>query len=173
MTRGSTSRAAARLLAAAIVAALPALPAAALAELSGDARIVSGDTLEIAGQKIALAGIDAPEPGQSCRRQDGERYDCGRIAATALMDLAAGVEVRCRVLEAAASGPGNNARVARCSAGGYDLSEGMVYTGWALADPRTGGQLRGLERGAREAGRGLWRGTFEAPWVWRAARAGR
>ena len=37
------------------------------ATLSGSARIVDGDTLEVRGTRIRLHGIDAPESGQSCR----------------------------------------------------------------------------------------------------------
>lgn len=163
---------AARALAPAIVAALLVLASTAHAELRGAARVFSGDRLEIDGRRIALAGIDAPERGQRCRRRDDRGYDCGRIAATALMDLTAGAEVRCRIQQEATIGAGDDAvPLARCSVDGYDLSEGMVYAGWALADPKTGARLRRLEQGAREAGRGLWRGPFEPPWVWRGTRA--
>ena len=44
-------------------------PAVALADVTGPARVIDGDTIEITGERICLHGIDAPESGQSCRRQ--------------------------------------------------------------------------------------------------------
>jgi endonuclease YncB( thermonuclease family) len=46
-----------------------ALPAMA-DDLTGQASITDGDTLEIHGTRIRLWGIDAPESGQLCRDQD-------------------------------------------------------------------------------------------------------
>ena len=47
-------------------------------------RIVDADTLEVAGQKVRLQGIDAPESAQSCRQAGGPRYPCGEHATQAL-----------------------------------------------------------------------------------------
>ncbi len=135
-------------------------------EITGSPTVVSGEILEVGGTRLRLAGIDAPEPGQTCS-VNNRSYDCGRISATALMDLTAGVEVRCAPDADRAETPA----IATCFAGGYDLSEGMVYTGWALADPRSGQRYKDLEKGAEKARRGLWKGTFEPPWVWRARNA--
>jgi len=144
--------------------ALPlALPAAATAETAGRAEVVDGETVRIGGREFALMGIDAPEPGQTCTNRKGKAFDCHRIAATGLMDLVAGARVACRETgESRAGRP-----VAVCRAGGYDLSEGMTYTGWALADPETGGAYRRFEEKARKKKHGLWAGVFEKPWQWR------
>ena len=48
------------------------------------ARIVDADTLEVAGQRVRLQGIDAPESGQACRQATGHRYRCGERATEAL-----------------------------------------------------------------------------------------
>jgi endonuclease YncB( thermonuclease family) len=48
---------------------------AALSTFDGQARVIDGDTLVIAGQHIRLDGIDAPETKQVCKR-DGDRR-CG------------------------------------------------------------------------------------------------
>jgi endonuclease YncB( thermonuclease family) len=37
-----------------------------LADITGPARIIDGDTIDIAGQGIRLHGIDAPERSQMC-----------------------------------------------------------------------------------------------------------
>ena len=139
------------------------LPSLAWAEIVGPARVVDGDTIEVASQVIDLADIDAPELDQLCRR-GSEIIACGMVASTQLSDLTAGVAVRCAPTGALATGH----VVARCTAGGYDLSEGMVYTGWALAYPRAESPYRRFEEGARAARRGMWRGDFVAPWEWRA-----
>ncbi len=148
------------------------LGAAALAEVvAGPPRIIDGDSLEVQDTVIRLYGIDAPELGQSCRI--GERtYDCGEIARTALLDLTAGVAVSCKL---ATAGPEDSpedsdadGRTGRCSADGYDLSEGMAYTGWALALRPVSERYVAFEERARAAGRGLWKGLFVAPWDWRA-----
>ena len=143
---------------------------AAQEEISGTARVIDGDTLEIGGVRLSLAGIDAAEPGQRCAR--GERLvDCGIGAGAQLSDLTAGVTVSCVML-----GLGNPAHdavegiSAHCAADGYDLSEGMVYTGWALVEPGEAQLYRNFQRDAEASERGLWRYRFVAPWEWRAGK---
>ncbi len=129
--------------------------------VSGTARVISGEILEVAGRRLRLAGIDAPEPGQICTWND-RTFDCGKVSATALMDLTAGVPVTCEVLDDGVPPP------ARChTPDGYDLSEGMVYTGWALAFPRQNNPLLEQEEIARKRRHGMWRGRFVPPWEWR------
>jgi endonuclease YncB( thermonuclease family) len=140
--------------------------APALAEMTGTPEIIDGDTLELEGQAIRLYGIDAPELGQTCTIQ-GRAYDCGKIARTALLDLTAGVAVSCRVLAAEPSAGKGAPRPGRCYAQGYDLSEGMAYTGWALAARQVSERYVVFEERARAAGRGLWKGRFVSPWAWR------
>lgn len=69
--------------------ALVALPAHA--DIIGKATVIDGNTLEIAGQRIRLHRIAAPEPDQTCRWPN-KVIPCGRIAGTAAMDLIAGVD---------------------------------------------------------------------------------
>jgi len=133
------------------------------ATLRGKPRVISGDRLVVAGITLRLAGIDAPEAGQRCRVAGGRIYDCGRISATALMDLTAGVGVIC----ALSGKKQDDLPLATCRAGGYDLSKGMVHTGWALAWPRAGTIYAAVERASRRARHGLWRGRFDMPWDWR------
>src|SRR5258708_7286398 len=52
--------------------------------LTGQASIIDGDTLEIHGTRIRLWGIDAPESNQLCRGDDSIQYRCGAKAANDL-----------------------------------------------------------------------------------------
>ena len=45
--------------------------------VSGTPRVIDGDTLEVAGTRIRLYGVDAPESKQSCQRKNGQEYRCG------------------------------------------------------------------------------------------------
>ena len=143
-----------------IAACLLTGPPAFAADITGAPTIIDGETLEVGGKRFTRWGIDAPDPRQTCiiRRRD---YNCGRISTTALMDLVAGVNVTCRPVK-------GTKNVARCYAGGYELSEGMIHTGWALAMLRDHARFAPIEKKAAAARRGLWRGEFVMPWDWRA-----
>ncbi len=143
----------------------------ALAEIAGMPKIIDGDTIEVQGQAIRLYGIDAPELGQACTIKE-RTYDCGMVARTALLDLTAGIAVTCKLVsaEAASAEPGRateDGRPGRCFAQGYDLAEGMAYTGWALAQREVSAHYLVFEERAQAAGRGLWKGRFVTPWDWR------
>lgn len=146
---------------AAALAALLATGGAA-ENVAGTPRVIDGDTLDVAGVRVQLFGIDAPEPRQSCRNQ-ARRYPCGAVATAALKDLTAGLAVVCKPEGAATGGELS----ATCFAEGYDVNENMVYTGWALADRSASTRYVATEEAARLAGRGLWRGDFVPPWAWR------
>ena len=159
---------------------LAAVPALGEEVLEGTPEIIDGDTLVLDGMRLQLVGIDAPELGQACVLRSKD-YDCGDIARSALLDLTAGSRVTCRrvapsdtapvdgepIAAAAADGSRKDGGPALCTVDGYDLSEGMVYTGWALAEPSEPRRYRSFQSGARAAKRGLWRGAFVTPWDWR------
>ena len=67
----------------------------ALADVTGTARIVDGDTIWIGDVKIRLHGIDAPESRQECTGRDGESHRCGEAATEALRALTGSQPVRC------------------------------------------------------------------------------
>ena len=139
------------------------LPAIAFADVTGPARVIDGDTLEVAGQRVRLHGVDAPELAQTCRDRNGE-YPCGRVARAAVLDLIASEDtVTCKT-----RGKDRYGRwLAVCFAGGFSINRNIVFTGWALAYRRYSTDYVETEDGAREAKRGLWRGKFVPPWEWR------
>ena len=155
----------------ALAAAVAPIAPPARAEIAGPPKIIDGDTIEVQGAAIRLYGIDAPELGQICRI-GRHAYDCGKIARTALLDLTAGVSVICELAPSDPVAGGEDSaqggRPGRCTADGYDLSEGMAYTGWALAWRPVSERYVAYEDRARTARRGLWKGEFVEPWAWRA-----
>lgn len=152
------------LLAAASLAAGPARADIA-ADIAGAARVIDGDTLEVAGQVVRLDGIDAPESGQRCRDGAGRDWPCGRDAARALAGWAAG-GVRC-----AGSARDDYGRlIAVCAGAGGEINARLVRDGWALAFRRYSLRYVAEEDAARSAGAGIWAGSFTAPWDFRAGR---
>ncbi len=137
-------------------------PVISLADISGAASVIDGDTIEIHGQRIRLHGIDAPESGQVCLA-DGEEYPCGQKAALALAEKIGRKPVTCEERDIDRYGR----IVAVCCLGGDDLNEWLVSEGWALAYRRYSQDYVDEEHEARTARRGIWRGEFVAPWDWR------
>ena len=136
-----------------VLAICLSLPASAMAaELSGPFEIIDAGTIAIAGQQVRLRGIRPPAPDAECAFRE-KTIPCGRVARAALLDLTAGARVRCTTT----GRDGRGRTTAICRANGYDLSEGMVYTGWArAADAR----YRRFEADSRQRRRGLWQGAF-------------
>lgn len=131
--------------------------------IDGGASVVDGDGLVVAGIRIRLFGIDAPEVLQTCRREDGSVWRCGQHATVALDDLAGGRRVSCLVHALDAYGRA----VAVCRRGAVDLGAEIVRHGWAFAYRRFSRDYVSDEQVARDAHVGIWSGTCEPPWQWR------
>ncbi|MGX6646572.1 thermonuclease family protein [Maricaulaceae bacterium MS644] len=91
-------------------------------------RVIDGDTLDCAGERVRLAGIDAPEMTGHCRSGrtcvDGDPH----AARAALQAFAAGG------LTCAPSGRDTYGRtIARCEADGRDASCALIASGHAEA----------------------------------------
>ncbi|NIK47014.1 thermonuclease family protein [Variibacter gotjawalensis] len=127
--------------------------------LSGQARVIDGDSLWVGSTEIRIYGIDAVELHQSCTRA-GQPWSCGSEAAQALRRAINGRAVSCRSKDRDRYGR----TVATCSVGGLDLGAAMIKGGYAVAY----GAYEADEREARDAGRGIWSSQFEPPGVWRS-----
>ena len=96
--------------------------------VEGPASIIDGDTIEIAGQRIRLNGIDAPESRQTCMAE-GVTWACGKSATDALSEFIGEAAVRCED-----QGSDRYGRmIGRCYVQGDDIEAWMVLNGWALA----------------------------------------
>ena len=129
----------------------------ARAELvSGIPRIIDGDTFEIGLTTIRLSGIDAPEVAQPG----------GVDAIGALADLVEAKQTRCEGSQRDAY----KRLIATCNAGEGDVGAALVSRGHAWAYTRYSAAYFGLEQAARRSHEGIWRGSPEAPWDFRAKR---
>lgn len=117
--------------------------------ITGVARAVSGDTIEVNGMRIRLNGIDAPTSGKTCGEvnisQEGRR---------ALDDFLAERTVSCDVT-GEANADGDPAAI--CMVEGANVAAHQVEQGLARDWPRfSGGEYAPQEEIARAAQRGVW-----------------
>ena len=140
------------------------VPVVPRGDIVGTARIIDGDTIDIAGTRIRLAGIDAPESDQTCTDAGNRLWGCGRVATQEITRYIAGRPLTCH-----ASGLDRYRRVLAVCAlpDGSDVNAWMVQQGWALAYIDYSDAYRPQEGEAQAAARGIWSGSFMAPWDWR------
>ena len=133
-------------------------------DMTGQASVIDGDTLEIHGARIRLWGIDAPESSQLCRGEDSEQYRCGAQAANELDAFIARRPVSCIPISLDRYGR----TVATCSVAGADLGQWLVRNGLALDWPQySKAKYAADQRDAEQAGRGIWKGSYVEPWLYR------
>jgi endonuclease YncB( thermonuclease family) len=135
--------------------------------IAGVASVIDGDTIEVHGQRIRFNGIDAPESSQYCDDAKGFEYPCGRRSAEALDGfLAASKPVHCAFVTWDRYGR----FVGDCTrSDGTGVAAWMVEHGQALDWPKySNGAYAAQQAKAKAAKVGLWVGSFQAPWDWRA-----
>ena len=116
--------------------------------------VLDGGTIIASGKHLKLQHIAVPSLNTSCRIGTKMR-DCGRISRSQLMDLTVASTVACR-----SAGNGKSF----CTAGGFDLSEQMVYTGWAVPTSGAPAKYWTQMAGARARKRGFWKAEFVPAW---------
>jgi endonuclease YncB( thermonuclease family) len=120
--------------------------------------------LDMAGTRIRLWGIDAPESRQTCEGRDGQTYECGRDSTAVMVELTRDRDLTC-------DNRGNDRYrrvVAVCRTEVGDINAAIVGRGWAVDWPRySHGTYAREQEAARAEGLGIWSGRFEMPWDWR------
>ena len=130
------------------------------ASLTGPARVIDGDTLEINHQRIRLWGIDAPERHQTCSSNNNTEYACGLTATAFMQKMVQDVIVIC--LEKARDR--YSRIVAKCSTVDGDLGLRMVANGHTVDYTQySHGAYKDAEDAARTERLGIWAGTFTRP----------
>jgi endonuclease YncB( thermonuclease family) len=92
------------------------------------ATVLDADTLEVAGERVRLIGIDAPEGEQLCQA-DGHDWPCGQVATAAVCEMVGGDSVSCAVYGRDRWGRA----LAECFQEEHSLNAAIVRAGWALA----------------------------------------
>lgn len=158
----------------AIVAALVAATLPAHSEgatVAGSASTIDGDTIDVGHVRIRLEGIDAPELDQTCKDAAGADWACGEASTDAMRGMVEGLPVLCREV-----GKDKYKRIlALCwplDAAGTpaepSVNERLVLQGLAVSFVRYSHQFDAAEAIARDAKAGIWSGSFEFPWDFRA-----
>lgn len=130
------------------------------ASISGPARVIDGDTLQIADHRIRLWGIDAPERTQTCNNTA-----CGLAATAFLQKIVLDKYVTCYQRDKDKYGR----IVATCETVQGDIGQRMVANGHAIDYARySRGHYRDEEAAAREQRLGIWAGPFITPEKFRA-----
>lgn len=136
-------------------------------ELSGSIRVIDGDTFEIAGVKVRLHAIDAPENDQTCQSKKGVDWACGGWITKVVTDRYSGVTAHCEAVDTDRYGR----TVARCMALGEDVGAWLVREGMAFAYVQYGADYVALEREAAAVDRGLHAARLQSPSEYRKTRA--
>ena len=147
-----------------VVAALCLIPTLALAD---PVQLSDGDSFRLGDQRYRLQGIDAPELHQDCKDSHGKNWPCGSRARSELRRLIGTHPVECKAITIDRFGR----ILATCTAGGKDLAEEMVRSGYATIFTRSGftSPYEKAQAEARAEKRGVWAGTFDVPSDWRRA----
>jgi len=106
-------------------------------------------TIQASGYKIALEGINALPPEETCN-SDGTTWPCGMAARTAFRNW-----LRSRAVECTVPGQPTDELIAtECKLGGTDLAEWLVQNGWARA--KDGTTMTDAMKKAEEAKLGIF-----------------
>tara|TARA_Y100001970_G_scaffold293263_1_gene438901 strand:+ start:1037 stop:1552 length:516 start_codon:yes stop_codon:yes gene_type:complete len=137
--------------------------------ISGKPEITDGDTIKINNKKIRFSGIDAPESFFFGKRQvcvlNNEDILCGKLSKDILAEKIGNNIVDCKIEK-------NKDRYKRligeCFVKNESLSVFMVKNGYAFDYPKySKGKFSKYEFYAKNLSLGLWKMTFEYPWIWR------
>ncbi len=133
----------------------------------GSVRVIDGDTFDVAGTRIRLHGIDAPEQDQTCETEQGTTWACGAWVTSQVTTLYEGKPAFCLVVDQDRYGR----KVARCQVGGKDVGREIVSAGLAFAYAKYSKDYVLDEKSAAVKDRGLHASRLRSPAQHRATRA--
>jgi endonuclease YncB( thermonuclease family) len=136
-------------------------------DITGPIRVIDGDTFDVAGTRIRLHAIDAPENDQMCETEQGTDWVCGGWITKVVKDRYTGAVAECDAVDTDRYGR----TVARCTALGDDVGAWLVREGLAFAYVKYGADYAQIEAGAAQADRGLHAVRLQTPEQHRATRA--
>ncbi len=129
------------------------------APISGVAKVVDGDSLRIAGNKIRILNIDAPELFQTCKDKNKQIWNCGKAAKNRMQELVLNEQVICKP-----NGYDRYSRVlATCYVNKKDVAAILVKEGLAIS--YGGYDIEHYSAKLRKVG--MWAGEFISPREWR------
>lgn len=135
--------------------------------LAAEVRVIDGDTLRIGDISHRLYGIDAPEAGQKCAKENGGSWACGKAAISAMEALVLGA----RSVQCEPQGEDDYGRkLSICFADSVNLNEEMVRLGLAWSFRRYSSMFNELEEEIRSTATGIWQAETQTPWDYRAER---
>ena len=134
---------------------------------STEVKVVDGDSLEIGTRRIRLIGIDAPELFQECFDENGKSYFCGEDAKDYLKKMidegiSQGFKVKCDVKDV----DRYKRDLSVCHIENLNLNIEMLKAGYAMAYRNEAYQK--IEKREKKAKKGIWRGKFMRPELYRA-----
>lgn len=106
--------------------------------------------VEAQGHVIALKGIVAIEPDETCQSADGSSWPCGMVARTAFRNWLRGRAIACTVSEQKAE----EVVVTECSLGDEDIALWLASSGYVTAEP--GGPYAEAGKAAEAEGLGIF-----------------
>jgi len=130
--------------------------------ITGNAKVIDGDTIHIGSNKIRLHGIDAPETNQTCEKNN-TTWPCGKESAKALINFINNQKVICDV-----KGTDQYKRyISVCFVNNWDINKFMVKNGWAIAYRYYSKDYTVSEDKAKKNKVGIWQGSFQEPYLFR------
>ena len=140
-------------------------------EISGNAKIIDGDTIKINSKKIRLHGIDAPEFKQMCKKTYltivfftfTKDYPCGKISTQKLQKKINNKVITCKILDI----DRYKRLIGECYKRNLNLNSWLVSNGHAVAYRKYSKKYISNEINAKNEKKGVWQGKFEMPWDYR------
>jgi endonuclease YncB( thermonuclease family) len=134
-------------------------------EITGQAKILTNDTLSINGQRIVLWGLRGLNINQECVSRNDVRFKCGERAGLEFAQRFEGRTLQCGIVA-----EGRYAHLGWCTTADrgqpVDVGGWVVSSGFAFDCPsQSRGYYANPERAAKSGDRGVWSTAgFEYPW---------